>query len=53
MENIYHEDQIDICNQLNSDCQRKYTGGCCGDIEYKIYIMKLCEGIFGTNNVGM
>ena len=35
MESIYRADQIDVCNQFNSDCLSKYTWGCCWDVECK------------------
>ena len=35
MKSIYHTDQIDICNQFNSDCLSKYAWECCWDVECK------------------
>ena len=35
MERIYHADQIEVCNQLNSDCLGKHAWECCWDVECK------------------
>ena len=50
MERIYHADQIDFCNQFNSDWLSKYTWGWCLGCWMQTCVMKVCEQIIGTNN---